>query len=31
MSLFVYSIDNTIVANISPVIVNTFSAVQDLP
>ncbi|KAF2818866.1 MFS general substrate transporter [Ophiobolus disseminans] len=30
-SIFVYSLDNTIVANIIPVIVNDLKAVQDLP
>ncbi|KAJ5462578.1 Major facilitator superfamily domaingeneral substrate transporter [Penicillium sp. IBT 31633x] len=30
-AIFVYSLDNTIVANIAPVIVNDFNAVEDLP
>ncbi|KAJ5174069.1 Major facilitator superfamily domain general substrate transporter [Penicillium coprophilum] len=30
-AIFVYSLDNTIVANIAPTIVNDFNAVEDLP
>ncbi|KAJ5375246.1 Major facilitator superfamily domain general substrate transporter [Penicillium concentricum] len=30
-AIFVYSLDNTIVANIAPTIVNEFNAVEDLP